>query len=133
MRYLAPILAVPALALAAAAVAYPPLERKILLDQPVPETTIRAVKSARVTFAGGQPTNAHRHPGPVFGVITRGSFIIQVQGQPARPYQAGDSFYEPANTPIERFDNASPDQPAEIEVFYLQGNPEQPLIEMLSP
>jgi quercetin dioxygenase-like cupin family protein len=116
---------------AAAAVAYPPLERKLLLDQPLPETTIRAVKSARIEFAGGQPSGAHLHPGPVFGIVTRGSFIFQVHDRPVRTLHAGDAFYEPANLPIDRFDNASPDQPAEIEAFYLLGSAEQALVEML--
>jgi len=133
MRHLAPILAVPAVILAAAAFAYPPLERKAILDQAVPETTIRAVKAARIAFAGGQPSGTHLHPGPVFGVVTKGSYIFQVQGQPARTLQTGDAFYEPANVPIERFDNASPDQPAEIEAFYLLGSPEQALVKMLAP
>lgn len=43
----------------------------------------------------------------------------------------GDCFFEPAGQTVLKFDNASADDPAEIFCFYLSGNDETPLIEML--
>jgi quercetin dioxygenase-like cupin family protein len=89
------------------------------------------VKGARIAFAPGQPTPYHLHPIPVVGVVTRGAFIFQIEGQPARTIKAGEPFFEPADTRIARFDNASADEPAEIVAFYLVDRPDRELIRII--
>jgi hypothetical protein len=44
---------------------------------------------------------------------------------------AGEAFYEPANTKILRFDNASTVEPAGIVTFYLMSRDDKQLIPML--
>ncbi|WJR77839.1 cupin domain-containing protein [Bradyrhizobium sp. NP1] len=121
------------LSLATAATSFPPLKREPILDEkfgnaaPAPQQ----VKGARIAFAPGQPTPYHLHPIPVVGVVTKGAFIFQIEGQPARTIKAGDAFFEPADTRIARFDNASAGEPAEIVAFYLVDRPDRELIRII--
>ena len=73
----------------------------------------------------------HRHPISTVGVVTAGSFILQLEGEAAQLLKAGDSFFEPAGHTILKFDNASTTEPAEIVCFYLADTKERPPIEML--
>jgi quercetin dioxygenase-like cupin family protein len=65
------------------------------------------------------------------GVVTRGTFIFQLEGEEARVLNAGDGFFEPAGQTMLRFDNASATDPAEIVCYYLTDGEERPSIEML--
>jgi hypothetical protein len=44
---------------------------------------------------------------------------------------AGEAFYEPADTPIARFDNASETEPAAFAAFYLLPEGEDRLTELI--
>jgi quercetin dioxygenase-like cupin family protein len=79
----------------------------------------------------GQPTGLHRHPISTVGVVTAGSFNLQLEGKPIQLLKTGDSFFEPAGHTILKFDNASTSEPAEIVCFYLADTKERPPIEML--
>jgi hypothetical protein len=46
--------------------------------------------------------------------------------------KAGDGFFEPAGVTIERFDNASSTEPAEIVAYYLTDSKDRSLIEYLN-
>jgi quercetin dioxygenase-like cupin family protein len=104
-----------------------------VLEQPLPPANppVRLVKAARIRFAPGQPTGLHRHPVSTCGVVTKGSFILQVEGEAEQHLETGDGFFEPAGATILRFDNASQSEPAEIVCFYLTDAAETPPIEML--
>jgi quercetin dioxygenase-like cupin family protein len=123
------------LAVIAAVEAYPALKREPVLDQTLPagSPVPRMVKGARIGFAPGQPTGLHLHPVSTVGVVTQGSFIVQMEGQPAKTLHTGDPFFEPAQAHMLRFDNASQTAPAEIVVFYLTDTADRPLIQMLDP
>jgi quercetin dioxygenase-like cupin family protein len=110
---------------------FPPLKRTPLIDQTLPPSSVREIKGGEVVFAPGQPTGRHFHPVPVVGIVTRGSFIFQPHGQQQRILHTGDAFYEAANVPTERFDNASATEDAAIRAFYLIDKPGTPLIVML--
>jgi quercetin dioxygenase-like cupin family protein len=113
---------------------FPPLKREPLLEEELPAAnpTVRLIKGARIKFAPGQPTGLHRHPISTVGVVTAGSFTLQLQGKPARLLKTGDSFFEPAGETILKFDNASTREPAEIVCFYLADTKGRPPIEMLA-
>jgi quercetin dioxygenase-like cupin family protein len=116
---------------------FPPLKREPLLEEelPAPNTTVRLIKGARIKFAKfapGQPTGLHRHPISTVGVVTAGSFTLQLEGKPIQLLKTGDSFFEPAGHTILKFDNASVSEPAEIVCFYLADTKERPPIEMLA-
>lgn len=121
--------------LAPAGIAAPAkVTRTPMLDQPLPTgTALHGVRGQRIEFAPSQPGGRHRHPVPVFGVVTRGRFLFQVEGTPARVLDTGDAFYEPAGAAIAHFDNASASEPAAISVFYLIDDPAAALVEPLPP
>jgi quercetin dioxygenase-like cupin family protein len=83
--------------------------------EPVTRTTLQvtqldpahrtaAVEVRRITMAAGVAAGPHLHNGPVFGHIVEGSVYFQVAGGPETVLRAGDAFYEPAETTIDRFD-----------------------------
>jgi quercetin dioxygenase-like cupin family protein len=98
---------------------FPPLKREPLLEEELPAAnpTVRLIKGTRIKFAPGQPTGLHRHPISTVGVVTVGSFNLQLEGKPARFLKTGDSFFEPAGQTILKFDNASTSESAEIVCF----------------
>jgi quercetin dioxygenase-like cupin family protein len=110
------------------------LERESVLNSTLPSDNppVRMVKGARIRFAPGQPTGIHRHPMSTVGLVTLGSFIFQIEEDPAITLRAGDCFFEPAHRTILHFDNASASEPAEIVCFYLTDVDEGPTIEMLA-
>jgi quercetin dioxygenase-like cupin family protein len=112
---------------------YSKLQREPIFEKPLPSANppVRMVKGARIRFAPGQPTGLHRHPVSTCGVVTKGSFIFQVEGEAEVRLRTGDGFFEPAGATILRFDNASQTDPAEIVCFYLTDTMETPPIEML--
>jgi quercetin dioxygenase-like cupin family protein len=108
------------------------LTRRPLLAATIERSkTVAQVQSAQIDFLPAQATGIHRHPVPVVGLVTRGVFQFQVDGEPARMLTAGSAFYEPANTKILHFDNASDRDPASIVAFYLMGKDDRELITML--
>jgi quercetin dioxygenase-like cupin family protein len=104
--------------------------RKKLLQAAFPARSVTGVDVREINFNPLQKTGRHQHPVPVVGYIVYGTVIFQVEGQPARLLHAGDAFYEPANQPIARFDNASDKEPLKFMASYLlDGHSE--LIQML--
>ena len=124
-------------AISAAAIAedFPPLQRVPVLEEAIPSTNpaVKMVRGARVRFAPRQPTGLHRHPISVVGVVSAGSFVFKREGEAEKILKTGDSFFEPAGVTIERFDNLSGTEPAEIIAFYLTDSKDRPLIELLGP
>lgn len=118
---------------ASAADRFPPLQRRSVLEAPVPSANppIKLVRGANIRFAPGQPTGVHVHPASTVGVVTEGSFVFQSDGEAERILHTGDAFFESAGHKILRFDNASSTVPAAITVFYLTDTAKRPLIQML--
>jgi quercetin dioxygenase-like cupin family protein len=109
-----------------------PLKRTpIATDELSPSRAVATVHVVRLDFAPGQPTSLHKHPVPVIGYVLHGSFTVQVNGQPAHTYTEGQSIYEPADTQIDRFDNASKTDPATLIATYLAGPGQKDLITFL--
>jgi hypothetical protein len=63
---------------------FPGLKREPLLEEELPAAnpTVHLIKGARIKFASGQPTGLHRHPVSTVGVVTAGSFHLQLEGKP---------------------------------------------------
>jgi quercetin dioxygenase-like cupin family protein len=82
-----------------------PVTREILQDQALPAPLPTAhVEIRRITMAPGVAPGAHTHNGPVFGSIEQGSVVFRIADGPELTLRAGDTFYEPADTVISRFD-----------------------------
>jgi quercetin dioxygenase-like cupin family protein len=91
--------------------------------------TVERVEVKRIDMPPNLPSGLHLHPCPVVGVITEGSILFQVEGQPARVLKPGDAFFEPANTRVPHFD--AQEQGASFVAYYLLGANETELIKML--
>lgn len=66
----------------------------ILLREPYPGDPAREIVLLRATFAPGDSTPAHHHPGVVVGYVLTGEYEFQLEGQPLQRLTAGDRFYE---------------------------------------
>jgi len=73
----------------------------VLLAAPLAVTRIQ---TRRITIAPGVAGGRHVHNGPVVGVIEAGSATMAVDGGPETVLAAGDVFYEPGETVVDRFD-----------------------------
>ena len=71
------------------------------LDRVLP---VAHVEVRRIEIAPGVHPGAHWHNGPVFGVIERGSVVFAVGDGPERVLRPGDTFFEPGDRTIARFD-----------------------------
>lgn len=107
------------------------VERKQLLLAAVGSRQITNVDVRRITLDPGQKSGRHLHPCPVVGYIASGTAYCQVEGQPAELLPVGSAFYEPADTVIVDFGNASDVTPMTFIAFYLL-NGQQDLITMLN-
>lgn len=86
-----------------------------LVDQKVTKVEIQ-----EIIFPAGQTAPKHLHPCPVVGYVKSGSVLFQIEGQDPVILEEGASFYEPKNTNILHFDNASKDKPMTFIAFYLK-------------
>ena len=56
----------------------------------------RHAVQARAEFDPGGAVGRHTHPGEELSIVLEGSFVLEVDGQPARTVKAGESFFIPA-------------------------------------
>jgi quercetin dioxygenase-like cupin family protein len=58
-------------------------------------------RTVRVTLSPGDPgAPPHRHPGPLFGYVTEGEVLFELEGQPPKVLKAGDAVFEPGGDVI---------------------------------
>lgn len=107
------------------------IERKELGVAQLGTAEINKVDAREITFKPLQKTGLHLHPGAVVGYVVAGEILFQVEGQKSKLLHAGDSFYEPANAKIVRFDNNSKKRTARFVAFYLLKDGQE-LIKMLA-
>ncbi len=88
-----------------------------LMKQDIPEAAGRHVFLITVTYAPGQASEAHQHPGSIFAYVLEGEVESQLGGQPARIYKAGESWYEPPGAKHLVSRNASRTKPAKLLVY----------------
>ncbi|MEJ3405051.1 cupin domain-containing protein [Rathayibacter sp. YIM 133350] len=85
-----------------------PVERRVLSTYEIDGAPSFAyVEVRRITIAPNFHAGAHWHNGPVFGVIESGSAYFQVGTDAHSVLHPGDTFYEPGNETIARFDATS--------------------------
>jgi quercetin dioxygenase-like cupin family protein len=94
------------------------------------QKTVNRVEIKEITLAARQRTGLHLHPCPVVGYITEGTILFQIDGEAERVLKPGDAFFEPAQTRVVHFDNAT-DEPAKFIAYYLVGTDDRELITML--
>ncbi|MCA8061897.1 cupin domain-containing protein [Burkholderia sp. AU38729] len=93
----------------------------MILQQAVPEAPGKLAVVATVDYAPGQASEAHRHLGSVFAVVSKGEVLSQVNGGPLLRYRAGEGWYEAPGSRHTVSRNASATEPAQLVVFGLTG------------
>ena len=70
------------------------LQREPVIEKRLPDANppVCLVRGARIRFAPGQPTGIHCHPISTCGVVTKGNFIFQVEGEAEQRLKTGDAF-----------------------------------------
>ncbi|KML59579.1 cupin [Burkholderia cepacia] len=92
-----------------------------IMRQAVPEAPGKFAVVATVDYAPGQASEAHKHLGSVFAVVSKGEVLSQVNGGPLRRYRAGEGWYEAPGSRHQVSRNASATEPAQLVVFGLTG------------
>lgn len=86
-----------------------------------------------VSYAPGQKSVAHQHPGAVMAYVLEGAVVSQLKGEP-KPitYKAGDYWYEPPGAVHLLSYNASQAKPAKLLVWTLVDE-QRPVTEPYQP
>jgi quercetin dioxygenase-like cupin family protein len=95
------------------------IQRKHLLTAEMDNRNLTAVDVREIRLEPRQETGRHLHPCPVVGFIKEGTATYQIEGEPAITLPAGAAFYEPADTVIASFANASDRDPLVFVAFYM--------------
>jgi len=72
-----------------------------------------------VNYGPGEASPPHSHPCAVIGYVVEGSIRTQVNGEPERVYQPGETFYEPPNGLHLVSANASSTKPAKLLAYLI--------------
>ena len=99
--------------------------------QITPGKPVDRVEVKKLTITPGGKTNPHTHPGPVISYVVQGSLIVKIAGGEEKTFKPGEVIYEPGNTTIEKFDNASPTEPAVFITDYLLSADDKEIIHFL--
>ena len=106
------------------------IQRKQLLTAVLGNRNVSSIDVREIRLAPGQQAGRHLHPCAVLGYIVQGTATYQIEGEGAQVLPPGSAFYEPAETIISNFGNASETEPMQFVAFYLLDG-EQELIRML--
>ena len=104
------------------------ITREVLLDVRLPQPrTIDRVEIRRISIPAGVAAGLHRHNGPVFGAIERGSAAYRIDGEDVTILAVGDVFYEPEGARIAQFDAL--DEGVTFLGYFPVGPGEEPVID----
>jgi quercetin dioxygenase-like cupin family protein len=106
------------------------IERKQLLNAILDNRNVTSIDVREIRMEPGQQSGRHIHPCAVVGYIVEGIATYQIEGETVQTLAAGSAFYEPAETVIANFGNASESASMIFVAFYLLDG-EQELIQML--
>ena len=90
-------------------------------------------RTIRITLSPGDPgAPPHRHPGPLFGYVTQGEVLFELEGQPPRVLKAGDALFEPGGDVIHyQGANNLPDVQSQM-VVTMFAPPDAPVLTVVS-
>jgi quercetin dioxygenase-like cupin family protein len=90
-------------------------ETKAVLTQSLPDIPGKQLTAVLVNYAPGGKSAPHRHAGDVFAFVVSGSIRSENSATgPAKVYQAGEAFFEPAGSKHLVSENASATEPAQL-------------------
>lgn len=90
-----------------------------LFGQPMMEWPGKEVRSFLVEFPPQGESVPHTHPGAIFVYVLKGTWTMQMDGEPAATYREGQVVYEHANHRHLVSRNASATEPLQLVVFYI--------------
>ena len=93
--------------------------RAVLQMKQLPDVPKTKGLMATVTYAPGQKSIPHRHPGSVFAYVVEGEVISKLDDGPEITYKVGDSWYESPGMRHVVSRNASSTKPAKLVVVIL--------------
>jgi quercetin dioxygenase-like cupin family protein len=108
-----------------------PVQRKHLLKEVLESRNVTSAEVHEIRMEPGQQGGRHLHPCAVLGYIIEGTAVYQIEGEPAKTLATGSAFYEPANTVIANFGNASDSEPMTFVALYLLDG-DQEIIRMMN-
>jgi quercetin dioxygenase-like cupin family protein len=115
-----------------------PLPPGVELVSTLPPAEVRIPAAAeartiRVTLPPGDPgAPPHRHPGPLFGYVTQGEILFELEGQPPRVLKVGDAVFEPGGDVIHiQGANNLPDAQSQL-VVIMFAPPGSPVLTIVS-
>lgn len=98
-------------------------------NQPIPNIPGKSLVAVVVEYAPGaaSPPHAHAKSAFIYGYVLEGAIESQVNNEPKRVYQAGESFHETPGSshPVSR--NASKTKPAKLLAVFVVDTNDQPL------
>jgi quercetin dioxygenase-like cupin family protein len=98
--------------------------REILHKLGLPDAGGKQGVMLTVTYAPGQASLPHLHPGSVFAYVLEGEVESQMEGEQPERYKAGQSWYESPKHPHVTSRNVSDTQPAKLLVWMVIGEGE---------
>jgi len=84
------------------------------LSQELPDAPGKTGMVVVVSYAPGEASKSHVHPGSVFAYVIEGEVTSQLEAQSPVTYKAGQSWYEPPRVPHLVSRNASATAPAKL-------------------
>jgi quercetin dioxygenase-like cupin family protein len=94
-------------------------EEHPLLSAPLTQAPGRQLTALTVTFAPGQQSKPHHHEADAYVYMLSGRVRSQVEGEPAKEYGPGESWFEPAGAHHVGTANVSDTEPATFLVVFV--------------
>ena len=90
--------------------------RKIVFERDLPELNTKGwtATAVEVSYAPGESSGAHRHPGITIAYVLEGEIRSKVGDEPEKTYAAGQMFLETPNQLHAVSRNASATKPAKL-------------------
>ncbi len=101
------------------------IQRREPLTAILGESRVTSADVREIRLGPGQQGGRHLHPCAVLGYIVTGTAMCQIEGEAAQILPAGSAFYEPAETVIANFGNASDSESMTFIAFYLKDGDQQ--------
>ncbi|MFZ5933652.1 cupin [Pseudomonas putida] len=98
---------------------------KILQQQQPSNAPGKSAVMLTVSYAPGQASPAHQHPGAVMAYVLEGAVVSKLNDEQEKTYKAGEYWYEAPGTVHSVSRNASKSRPAKLLVWSLvdEGKP----------
>ncbi|MFK0312709.1 cupin domain-containing protein [Pseudomonas sp. NPDC090233] len=92
---------------------------KVLQEQQPSNAPGKKAVMLTVSYAPGEASPAHQHPGAVMAYVLEGAVVSKLNGEQEKTYKAGEYWYEAPGTVHSVSRNASKTQPAKLLVWSL--------------